>query len=303
MLATFSETALGVVSGSIVGFSLGLVGGGGSILAVPLLVYVVGVANPHIAIGTSAIAVAVSAASNLAQHTRSGIVVWRCAVVFAAAGVAGAFIGSSLGKMVDGQKLLVLFAGLMIIISALMLKRRSLEGNAEVKLTRKNLPKLATIGVLTGALAGFFGIGGGFLIVPGLMLATGMPILNAVGSSLVAVTAFGMTTAINYSVSGLVNWTLAGIFIGGGVLGGIAGAAAARTLASRRGALNIVFAIILFCVALYMLYGSLEHFLSPPSIESSQRSLSCVTGPSVSNPERAISRPPVASQRASEAAA
>jgi uncharacterized protein len=300
MLATFSETALGVASGSIVGFSLGLVGGGGSILAVPLLVYVVGVANPHIAIGTSAIAVAVSAASNLAQHTRSGIVVWRCAVVFAAAGVAGAFIGSSLGKMVDGQKLLVLFAGLMIIISALMLKRRSLEGNAEVKLTRKNLPKLATIGVLTGTLAGFFGIGGGFLIVPGLMLATGMPILNAVGSSLVAVTAFGMTTAINYSVSGLVNWTLAGIFIGGGVLGGIAGAAAARTLASRRGALNIVFAIIIFCVALYMLYGSLEHFLSPPS---SQRSLSCVTRPSVSNPERAINRPPVASQLASEAAA
>jgi uncharacterized protein len=260
MLATFSETALGVVSGSIVGFSLGLVGGGGSILAVPLLVYVVGVANPHIAIGTSAIAVAASAAANLAQHTRSGIVVWRCAVVFAAAGVAGAFIGSSLGKMVDGQKLLALFAGLMIIVSALMLKRRSLEGNAEVKLTRQNLPKLTTIGVLTGTLAGFFGIGGGFLIVPGLMLATGMPILNAVGSSLVAVTAFGMTTAINYSVSGLVNWTLAGIFIGGGVVGGIAGAAAARTLASRRGALNIVFSAIIFCVGLYMLYGSLERF-------------------------------------------
>jgi uncharacterized protein len=258
MLATFSETALGVASGSIVGFSLGLVGGGGSILAVPLLVYVVGVPNPHMAIGTSAIAVAVSAAANLARHTRAGIVVWRCALVFAAAGVAGALFGSSLGKLVDGQKLLALFAGLMIIIGVLMLKRRSLEGNAEVQLTRENLPKLATIGMLTGTLSGFFGIGGGFLIVPGLMLATGMPILNAVGSSLVAVTAFGMTTAINYSVSGLVNWTLAGIFIGGGVIGGIAGAAAARGLASRRGALNIVFAIVIFCVALYMLYESLE---------------------------------------------
>jgi uncharacterized membrane protein YfcA len=258
MLATFSQTALGVVSGSIVGFSLGLVGGGGSILAVPLLVYVVGVPNPHTAIGTSAIAVAVSAAANLARHTRAGIVAWRCALVFAAAGVAGALIGSSLGKLVDGQKLLALFAGLMIIIGVLMLKRRSLEGNAEVRLTRENLPKLATIGMLTGSLSGFFGIGGGFLIVPGLMLATGMPILNAVGSSLVAVTAFGMTTAINYSVSGLVNWTLAGIFIGGGVVGGVAGVAAAKVLASRRGALNIVFAIVIFCVALYMLYESLE---------------------------------------------
>src|ERR1700745_45656 len=123
MLATFSETALGVVSGSIVGFSLGLVGGGGSILAVPLLVYVVGVPNPHTAIGTSAIAVAVSAAANLARHTRSGIVMWRCALVFGAGGVPGARMGSSLGKLVDGQKLLVLFAVLMIIISAVMLKR------------------------------------------------------------------------------------------------------------------------------------------------------------------------------------
>jgi uncharacterized protein len=74
------------------------------------------------------------------------------------------------------------------------------------------------------------------------------------------VTAFGMTTAINYSVSGLVNWTLAGIFIGGGVVGGIGGVAAAKLLATRRGALNIVFAIIIFCFALYMLYESLELF-------------------------------------------
>lgn len=258
MLASFSQTALSLASGSIVGFSLGIVGGGGSVLAVPLLVYVVGVPNPHIAIGTSAIAVTVSAASNLAWHTRSGIVKWRCALVFAATGVAGALIGSSLGKVVDGQKLLALFAWFMIITCAFMLKRRSLQGDAEVRLTRENLPKLATIGFFTGSLSGFFGIGGGFLIVPGLIRATGMPILNAVGSSLVAVTAFGLTTAINYSVSGLVNWTLAGIFIGGGVLGGIAGVAAAKMLASHRGALNIVFAASIFRVALYMLYRSLE---------------------------------------------
>lgn len=260
MLAAFSQAALGVASGAIVGFSLGVVGGGGSVLAVPLLVYVVGVPNPHIAIGTSAIAVAVSAAANLARHTRSGIVRWRCALVFAATGVAGAAIGSSLGKSVDGQRLLALFAGIMIVIGALMLKRRSLEGDADVQLNRNTLPKLTTIGVLTGGVSGFFGIGGGFLIVPGLMFATGMPILNAVGSSLVAVTAFGLTTSINYAVSGLVNWTLAGIFIGGGVLGGIAGVAAAKMLASRRGALNVVFASVIFCVALGMLFGTLKPF-------------------------------------------
>jgi uncharacterized membrane protein YfcA len=262
MLASFSQATLSVASGSMVGFSLGLVGGGGSILAVPLLVYVVGVPTPHVAIGTSAIAVAANAAANLVQHARAGIVNWHCALVFAAAGVVGALIGSSLGKLVDGQKLLALFANLMIIIAALMLRRRSQEGNAKIRLDRENLPKLVIIGILTGGLSGFFGIGGGFLIVPGLMLATGMPILNAVGSSLVAVTAFGLTTAMNYGLSGLIDWGLAALFVAGGALGGVAGAAFARKLARSRGALNVVFAAVIFCVALYMLYRSLGKIVS-----------------------------------------
>ena len=80
-----------------------------------------------------------------------------------------------------------------------MLKGRSAVGDPSVRLNRENLPKLLGLGRMTGVLSGFFGIGGGFLIVPGLMLASGMPILNAVGSSLVAVTAFGLTTAANYA--------------------------------------------------------------------------------------------------------
>src|SRR5258708_16017701 len=100
---------LAILSGSLVGFSLGLVGGGGSILAVPLLVYAVGVPSPHVAIGTSAVAVAASAAVNLAGHARAGHVKWPCALVFAAAGVAGAALGSQLGKTIEGQKLLAVF--------------------------------------------------------------------------------------------------------------------------------------------------------------------------------------------------
>jgi uncharacterized membrane protein YfcA len=102
-------------------------------------------------------------------------------------------------------------------------------------------------------MSGFFGIGGGFLIVPALMLATGMPIMNAVSSSLVAVTAFGMTTAASYAWSGLVSWELAGLFVAGGIAGGVAGTRSARHLAERRGALNIVFAVVIIAVALYML--------------------------------------------------
>ena len=245
--------ALGLASGSLVGFSLGLIGGGGSILAVPLMFYLVGVPDAHVAIGTSAIAVGATAAANLVQHARRGTVKWHCAAVFAAAGVAGAFAGSSLSKLVDGQRLLMLFALLMFVVGASMLRRRDSAGREGVHLSRENLPRLLLLGVFTGVLAGFFGIGGGFLIVPGLMLATGMPIINAIGSSLVAVSAFGLTTAANYAWSGLVDWTLAAIFLAGGVVGGLAGAALARRLADKRGALNVVFACVIFAVATYML--------------------------------------------------
>jgi len=155
--------------------------------------------------------------------------------------------------MIDGHKLLALFALVMLLIAVLMLKTRTRVGVASVKMDWSNFPAIAGLGLLTGTLSGFFGIGGGFLIVPALMFATGMPIMNAVSSSLVAVTAFGSTTAASYAWSGLVSWELAVVFIVGGIAGGLGGTAAARHLAARRGALNTVFAIVIVTVAIYML--------------------------------------------------
>jgi uncharacterized protein len=255
MMFFLPQLPLALASGSLVGFSLGLVGGGGSILAVPLMVYVVGIPTAHLAIGTSAVAVAANAAANLMTHARAGTVKWQCAGVFATAGVLGAWLGSSLGKVIDGQRLLFLFAILMIVVGATMLSPRAGGGDAEVILHRGNLPRLVVLGVLAGALSGFFGIGGGFLIVPGLMLATGMPILNAVGSSLLGVTAFGAATALNYAISGLVDWSLAILFIVGGIVGGLAGVRIARVLARQRRAFNVLFACVVFAVAAYMLLG------------------------------------------------
>lgn len=251
------QALLGGASGSLVGFTLGLVGGGGSILAVPLLVYLVGVPSAHLAIGTSAVAVAANAAIGLAGHARSGNVRWPCASVFAAAGVAGAFAGAQLGKQVDGQALLAAFAVLMIVVAVLMLRRRDAGQDRTVRLNRGNAPALLGTGLAVGALSGFFGIGGGFLIVPGLVFATGMPMLQAIGTSLVAVTAFGLTTAGSYAAAGLVDWTLAAVFIGGGVLGSLLGTRAARSLSRRRGALTKVFAGLIVVVAAYMLTRSL----------------------------------------------
>lgn len=248
---------LGAFSGSVVGLSLGLFGGGGSILAVPLMVYFVGVPNTHLAIGTSAVSVAANAVTGLASHARNGTVNWRCASVYSLAGVLGAFFGSSLGKAIDGRHLLLLFAGLMLLVGAMMFRRRTMLGDPAAACTLGNAPKVMGFGGGTGLLSGFFGIGGGFLIVPGLVASTGMPMINAIGSSLVAVAAFGMTTAVSYALSGMVDWPLALVFIAGGALGGFGGAKAAVLLQTRKGALNTLFALMIVVVAVYMAWRNL----------------------------------------------
>lgn len=144
----------------------------------------------------------------------------------------------------------------MIVVSYLMLRRRGAAGYAGVRLNRENFPRLVAAGLTAGALSGFFGIGGGFLVVPGLMFASDMPILNAIGSSLVAVAAFAVTTAANYAYSDLVDWELAATLVLGGAFGGLIGAAAARRLSKMRGALSAVFATVIFAVALYVLWRS-----------------------------------------------
>lgn len=248
---------LSVFSGSLVGFSLGLVGGGGSVLAVPLLIYLVGVASPHIAIGTSAVAVAVSAAVNLSSHARMKHVKWPCAIVFALAGIAGVAIGARLGKAMGGQSLLLLFGVMMLAVGALMLLPRRGGDDPEIRLSvataRRLLPTLIGIGFSVGLLSGFFGIGGGFLIVPGLVAATGMPLIFAIGSSLVSVTVFGLTTAASYAQSGFVDWRMAAVFILGGLAGGLAGILLCNRLAEQKRVLSAVFAGVVMMVGLYVM--------------------------------------------------
>ncbi len=253
MAHSWLQDVLAVLSGGGVGFSLGLIGGGGSILAVPLLLYVVGIRDAHVAIGTSALAVSANAFGNLLGHWRAGNVKWPCAATFAISGIIGAAIGSSVGKLVDGQKLLFLFALAMIAVGAAMLRPRATAGNPDVRITPSIAIRIVAIGLVVGAVSGFFGIGGGFLIVPGLMLGSGMPILNAIGSSLLSVGTFGLTTAVNYAYSGLIDWSIALLFIVGGIGGGIGGMRAANRLAVNRRALTYIFAGVIFAVAAYML--------------------------------------------------
>ncbi|MDF8333991.1 sulfite exporter TauE/SafE family protein [Novosphingobium cyanobacteriorum] len=250
-----------LASGALIGFILALVGGGGSILAVPLLIYFVKIGSPHAAIGTAAFAVTVNALASLAGHARAGRVKWRCAAVFAAAGVLGAALGAELGKAVDGKRLLALFGLLMIGVGLSMLRQRKSAEAPDVRLTRTSaatlLPRLVPIGLAVGFAAGFFGIGGGFLIVPGLIAATGMPLTIAVGTSLVVVSALGLTTATSYALSGLLDWPVTAVLIAGGVVGTALGMFAGKLLSERKRLLEQGFAAVVIAVGAYVSLSSL----------------------------------------------
>ncbi len=242
-----------VISGVIVGFSLGLIGGGGSILAVPLLLYFVGFSDAHIVIGTTALAVGLNALMNLIPHARAGNVRWIPALHFALAGVVGALVGAAIGKAVNGHALMTFFALLMLVVAYSMYRQ---EGNPPPTPGNvcQNHPCVYAYGGGVGLLSGFFGIGGGFLIVPALMRSARMSILQAVGSSLLAVGMLGLATAASYAWSGLVDWQIAIEYLLGGILGGWIGARIAEHLGKNKKTLNLVFVFAITLVACYMLF-------------------------------------------------
>lgn len=254
-----AQIILALVSGGLIGLVLGLVGGGGSILAVPLLVHVVGVGSTHAAIGTAAVAVTANALMGLFAHARTGAIKWRCAIVFALSGAVGAAIGAEIGKAFDGGHLLTLFGVLMIGVGVSMLFRRGRFDDPDVRLTRATarylLPRIVPAGLGVGLAAGFFGIGGGFLIVPALVAPTAMPIAFAVGTSLVVIVALGFTTAVSYAGSGLVDWPLTALLIVGGAVGAGAGVGLGRRLAARKRLLERLFAAVVIAVGMAVAIG------------------------------------------------
>lgn len=246
-----------VLGGAVVGFLLAVFGGGGSVLAAPVLLYLGGVTDAHVAVGTASAAVAANAALNLLGHWRGGRIKWPCATVFAIAGLAGSFAGSSLAKLISGQQLLLAFAFAMAAIGLSMFRKPKSEGDPDVHISMKLVARLAPLGLLTGLAAGFFGIGGGFLIVPGLMLATGMTMANATASSLLSVALFGAATSFNYALTGQIDWTLAGWLLLGGAVGGGAGLFAAKRLAGHARLARSLFAGMIILVAIYVAWRSL----------------------------------------------
>lgn len=215
-----------VVLAVVVGLSLGLLGGGGSILAVPLLVYVASL-DPQQAVATSLVVVGVTSAIAVLPHARRGRVHWRAALPFAAGAMGGAYVGGRAATLVPGSLLLLAFAAMMLLTAGAMIRgRRSPAATAPGAAGGDGLGPagLVGIGVLVGALTGFVGAGGGFLIVPALTLAVGLEMPVAVGTSLLVITLQSAAGLLGHLHGTQLPWAMALSVTGAAVLGSLAGA-------------------------------------------------------------------------------
>jgi uncharacterized protein len=203
-----------------VGLSLGLLGGGGSILAVPLLVYVAGLGSKE-AIATSLLVVGVTSLAALVPHARAGRVRWRTGLVFGAAAMAGAYVGGRLAEYISGTVLLVAFSLMMLATAVAMIRgRRSVAAPAE---GRMRVGMVLLEGGVVGLVTGMLGAGGGFLVVPALVLLGGLPMSAAVGTSLLVIAMKSFAGLAGYLASVQIDWGLALAVTGAAVLGSLVG--------------------------------------------------------------------------------
>jgi hypothetical protein len=205
----------------LVGVSLGLLGGGGSILTVPLLVYVEGM-DAKAAIATSLLVVGVTSSIAAITHARAGRVRWPVAVVFGLAAMVGAYTGGRLARFIPGAVLLVAFAVIMFIAGAAMLRGRkdspAVEGSQRVPVL-----KITALGLAVGVISGLVGAGGGFLLVPALALLAGLPMPLAVGTSLVIIAMQSFAGFAGHLANEPIDWRLAGMVTAAAVVGALIG--------------------------------------------------------------------------------
>ncbi len=219
-----------LLSGLLSGGALGLTGGGGSILAVPLLVYLVG-EDIHLAIGTSLVAVGVTSLISSVSYMRQSLVKFKIAFFMAAPGLISTYVGALINRQVKGPVLLLVFALLMIYIGYLMSSRKAVERKETTNLSAVNYPRILTLGFITGLASGFFGIGGGFLLVPALFLGANLKMKEAIATSLFIIFLFGMFGLASYLIQGReINLVISTIFVAGGSIGGVTGAYYAKRL-------------------------------------------------------------------------
>lgn len=241
------QVALGVA----IGFSLGLLGGGGSILTVPALVYLVG-QSPNAAIAASLVIVGANSATGAMFHHRQGTLNWRVAAIFGGAGMVAAYLSAGLTASFSPAVILILFALLMLIIGIALLRKKENKENFITK--SKPISHIVGGGIMVGTLTGLLGVGGGFLIVPALTMLVGLPMHTAVGTSLAIIAANSLAGFLGHIKMISLDPTLTLTFVFAGLIGSFAGVKLSSRISSY--SLQKIFAAFVIALALFMLYDN-----------------------------------------------
>jgi len=246
-----SVLVLALVSGAVIGVALGALGGGGSVLAVPALIYLLGF-TPVAATTASLVIVAVTTATALPAHARDGHVRWRTGLLFAAAGIGPAMLGGLVAARLPAAVLTAAFALVALAAAVRMLRRRP--GSADsVGAVRPGRAAAAGLGL--GAVTGVLGVGGGFLAVPALVSVLGLRMRAAVGTSLLVITVNSVAAlALRAGTAEGLDWAVIGPFAGAAILGAWDGKRLAAKVSGQ--VLQRIFALVLLGVAGFMLIGS-----------------------------------------------
>ncbi len=238
------QMVLDLASGAAIGGALGLTGSGGSILAVPALVYLVGL-DVHAAIGTSLAVVGGIAAEGTVEQRDN--VRWKAGLLLGACGIAGSIPGSLLSPYFSGATLLLLFSGIMIVASISTLRSRDIEAKRD---TTAPLWIIFLAGLSLGFLTGFLGVGGGFLIVPTMVLAFGCSMQTAIATSLLVIAFNSSVGLATRFATASIDWFVVGAFLAGGIAGNVAASKLVHRLDQRR--LKRIFAIFILVVGLFI---------------------------------------------------
>ncbi len=248
---------LSLVLGFGIGGSLGLLGGGGSILTVPALVYLIG-QTPQVAVTTSLAIVSANSALGAFFHRSQGTLNWRVALIFGGTGMIFSYLAAGLSKQFSPNVLMVAFAALMLIVGMVLVRQKSAPQRLEQKDDLK-LWKVLVGGASVGLLTGILGVGGGFLIVPALVMLVGMPMHQAIGTSLVVITMNSLSGFLGHLTGMTLDIPVILVFIAAGVIGTFAGARLGKRLDATL--LRKAFALFVIGLAVFLLYDNLPKIL------------------------------------------
>ncbi len=238
----------GLLLSAAIGLSLGLIGGGGSIITMPVLVYVIGV-DAHQAVGMSLAVVGVTSLISTGMHYHRGTIDLKAGALFGASGILGAYFGSRLTYLIPPAALLLSFAALMLIIAVMMLLRKQRDVDA-AEPHERSAAKAIFAGLVVGGLTGFLGVGGGFLVVPALLLFGGLTMKDAVGTSLLVITINCVAGLIGHLQYGGFDLRIAGMVTALAAAGAVVGTALSHRTSSVD--LRNWFAVFVITVALFL---------------------------------------------------